>query len=433
MPDSAEKDLAVWTARFASLLHRPTCQLLREVLGQRPCHLVGGALRDLALGQSAHDLDVVVAGGGAAVADRLAERLGSRSIRLGGDRFAAYRVTRQGSPIDIWDRGGAPLEADLRRRDFTIHSFALDLHTGALQDPFSGLDDLARSRLRMTTPEAFADDPLRILRLCRFAAQLEGFRIESATRTQAREAVQDLEGIASERIRTEVELTLSQAHLAPAAELWLELRIVPERLLQASLRPDLHLRLLTELPRALRRLERAAESLPVTARLASARLALVLIQLGGVGSASAAASLESLLRQGFVTKATSRQVARLLALGTLPAVEPKLRWYLHQAGELWPEALSLAAALAESATRATSRPAQMTLAIDLATQRSEEIFDPPVLITGKDLLQQLNLEAGEQLGRILAAIRQRQIEGTITTRAGALELAGQLLSADGHR
>jgi tRNA nucleotidyltransferase/poly(A) polymerase len=433
MPVSAEKDLAVWTARFSSLLHRPTCQLLREVLGHRPCHLVGGVLRDLALGQSAHDLDIVVAGDGAAVADRLAERLGSRSIRLGGDRFAAYRVTRQGSPIDIWDRGAAPLEADLRRRDFTIHSFALDLHSGALQDPFSGLDDLARSRLRMTTPEAFADDPLRILRLCRFAAQLEGFRIESATRTQAREAVPDLEGIASERIRTEIELTLSQTHIAPAAELWLELRIVPEELLQASLEPELHRHLQAELSRTLRRLEKTAESLPVTARLASARLALVLIQLGRIGSASAAASLESLVRQGFVAKATARQVARLLALGTLPTVEPKLRWFLHQAGELWPDALSLAAALEESSTGATGRSAQMTRAIHLATQRAAEIFDPPALITGKDLLLQLNLEAGEQLGRILAAIRQQQIEGTITTRAGALELAGQLLTADGHK
>lgn len=417
-------------AGFASLLHRPTCRLLREILGHKPCHLVGGALRDLALGKPIRDLDIVVAGDGAAVADELAARLGSRSIRLGGHRFAAYRVTRQDAPIDIWDRGAVSLHADLRRRDFTIHSFALDLHTGALHDPYSGIDDLMRKRLRTTTPEAFVDDPLRVLRLCRFAAQIGGSRIDPDTLNQARDSVQDLPGMACERIRTEIELTLSQPRAASGVELWIDLQIVPGILLDTSLSPHLRLRLQTELTRALRALEQAAAALPVTSDLTRARLALLLIQLDRSANLERAAALESLEQHGFVTKAMSRQVSRLLDAGDLPAGEAPQRWFLHRLRELWPEAVSLYVAMASERAKVEPQSGVLRQVIELATQRAEEVFDPPRLISGKDLQRHLDLEPGAQLGRLLGAIRRQQIEGAITTRAGALDLAVELLAAD---
>ena len=67
MMDSTVKRVADLEPRFAELLRHPVCQAVGEILENQPCHLVGGALRDAALGQPLRDLDVVVAGDGAGV------------------------------------------------------------------------------------------------------------------------------------------------------------------------------------------------------------------------------------------------------------------------------------------------------------------------------------------------------------------------------
>ena len=432
MVDSATQRFARLEARFASVLRHPVCQELRRTLGQRPCHLVGGALRDTALGRPFRDLDAVVAGGGAEVADGLAARLGCRSIKVGGHRFAAYRVTRQGFPIDIWDRGTVSLEADLRRRDFTIHSFALDLHSGALRDPFSGLQDLLLGKLRMTSAEAFADDPLRVMRLCRFASQLVDFHTDPATRARARDSAADLVGVAKERIRTEIEETLAQTGAAIAAELWIDLRVFPEALLHYSLEPPARHSLAVELLRSWRVLERTAADLPLASDLTSARTALLLLQLNAVASLDSASALETLRQRNLVTKARSQQVFRLLEAARLPAGESQQRWYLHRLGDLWPAAVSLSDALVDQETDVEHRSARIAQVIALATQKSHEIFDPPGLISGEDLQRHLAIEPGPALGRLLGLVRRRQIEGTITTRAGALAAAARLYAANGQ-
>ncbi|MGH9362036.1 MAG: CCA tRNA nucleotidyltransferase, partial [Thermoanaerobaculia bacterium] len=139
------------------------------------CHLVGGVLRDRLLGLPVKDLDAVVAGGGEQVAARLADELPARLVRLGGKEFAAFRLVARRWVLDLWDREGTSLERDLARRDFTVNSFAWAPASGELADPFGGLDDLARRLLRATTPESFAGDPLRVLRLPRLLVQLPGF------------------------------------------------------------------------------------------------------------------------------------------------------------------------------------------------------------------------------------------------------------------
>ena len=426
----ADSRRLIFKARLIELHGNSLCQMLRELLQDRPCHLVGGALRDAALGHRLRDLDIVVAGDGADVAHSLAERLGSRSIKMGGHRFAAYRIPNAGSPIDIWDRGAVSLEADLYRRDFTIHSFALNLHTGVTYDPFSGLEDLLNGRLRMTSTNAFADDPLRVLRLCRFAAQLTGFRLDPATRERAQESAEALTGVASERIRTELELTLELAGSGIAADLWVAMGVIPEALLQGSLSPSAGRSFQSELSRTWSIFERAAAELSATRDLPSARLALLLILLDRAGCGPAQGALESLQQQGFVTKATVRQVSQLLETGEIPIAEPQQRWFLHRTGILWPVAVSLAAATADSQTASGPKSASYARIVELATRWPEEIFDPTGLISGEDLQQHLSLEPGPLLGRVLAAIRRRQIEGTITSRGRALEVAAQLRAAD---
>jgi fumarate hydratase class II len=191
-------------------------------------HLVGGVVRDALLRVAVHDLDAVVSARGEDISRRLARRLGARWVRLGGERFAAYRlvfqedllreepsseVTGNGvgdeeaaadSMLDLWDREGGSLEADLARRDLTVNALALDLASGQLIDPFGGRSDLAARRLRAVTDDSFTGDPLRVLRLARFAVQLPGFGPDRHTVELARAAAGGLAQIAAERVREEL-------------------------------------------------------------------------------------------------------------------------------------------------------------------------------------------------------------------------------------
>jgi tRNA nucleotidyltransferase/poly(A) polymerase len=96
---------------------------------------------------------------------------------------------------------GMPLEKDLERRDFRCNSIALRLADGQIIDPFNGKDDIKERIIRLTNPQAFPDDPLRILRAARFAAVL-GFSVDRKIYEMAKGI--DLGGISEERIKEEL-------------------------------------------------------------------------------------------------------------------------------------------------------------------------------------------------------------------------------------
>ncbi|MFP5286575.1 MAG: hypothetical protein ACLGI9_12610, partial [Thermoanaerobaculia bacterium] len=141
---------------FRLLLHQPAVRALITAAEGVEVHLVGGVLRDRALGLPVHDFDAVVSGRGKEISERLAETLPARLVLLGGKEFAAYRLVGEDAVVDVWDRAGTSLYQDLARRDFTINSFAFDLRTREVADPFNGLGDLGRRVLRATTGESFS-------------------------------------------------------------------------------------------------------------------------------------------------------------------------------------------------------------------------------------------------------------------------------------
>src|SRR6202035_3586704 len=178
---------------------RPEARALLAAAGPTPCHLVGGALRDLVLGLPFHDVDAVVAGRGGEIAGLLAASLPARLVLLGGKEFAAFRLVGAELVLDLWDRGEASLAADLARRDFTVNSIAWEPGSGAITDPHAGPPALPRRVRRATTPESFAGAPLRVLRLPRLAVQLPGFAAEPATLGLARRTAGRLSEVAAER------------------------------------------------------------------------------------------------------------------------------------------------------------------------------------------------------------------------------------------
>lgn len=153
-------------------------------------YLVGGAVRDNLLGLPVQERDYVVVGASAAQLSALGFVCIDQTFPVfkhphSGDEYA---LARRESKIACGYKGfkvefglDVTIEEDLARRDLTINAIAVD-EVGNIIDPYNGIADLHARRLLHITP-AFADDPVRLLRLARFAAQLWhlGFRITHST------------------------------------------------------------------------------------------------------------------------------------------------------------------------------------------------------------------------------------------------------------
>ena len=147
----------------------------RTALAGRPAWLVGGAIRDRLLGRPATDLDVVIDGDPAQAARAIARTAGRAACFALSEEFGAWRVSARDSSwqVDVEPLRGGSLHADLMLRDFTVNAIAEPLAGGASRSTRSGgLEDLSAGRLRMVAPSAFAEDPLRVLRLARIAVEL---------------------------------------------------------------------------------------------------------------------------------------------------------------------------------------------------------------------------------------------------------------------
>lgn len=177
---------------------------------------VGGSVRDELLGLRPNDLDFTAE----ATEEQFrtafpeAETVGKKFpvFIVDGHEVALTRTERSTGPrtADVEITGlGVPLLCDLARRDFTINSMARDCQTGALIDPFGGLEDLNSRRLRTVFNIAFREDPIRILRGCRLAAKL-GFILESRTAELMAESAHLLEGERKEMIVAELEKMYKQ-------------------------------------------------------------------------------------------------------------------------------------------------------------------------------------------------------------------------------
>lgn len=108
--------------------------------------------------------------------------------------------TRKHKDFIVRSDPGIPIEKDLERRDFRCNSIALRLSDGALIDPFEGQKDIERKIIRLTNPQAFPEDPLRILRAARFSSVLN-FTVDPEIYTISQNI--DLSGLSVERINEE--------------------------------------------------------------------------------------------------------------------------------------------------------------------------------------------------------------------------------------
>jgi poly(A) polymerase len=174
---------------------------------------VGGALRDELLGREVTDIDIAVEGDPEAAARELAKEVRGPVFRL-SEAFGAWRVVerRSGRVYDFAPLQGETIEEDLARRDFTINAMARPSDGDELIDPLGGRADIDSRTLRVIGPEAYESDPLRPLRLARFAAEL-GFSPDPDTERLTAEAAARVPEASGERVFAE----LRRLVLAPGA------------------------------------------------------------------------------------------------------------------------------------------------------------------------------------------------------------------------
>ena len=411
---------------FAQMLQNRSLQLAAEAAGDTACHLVGGALRDAVLGLEFRDLDLVIERDGLSFARQIAARMPARLVELGGDRFAAFRLVADDLTLDIWDRQGAPIESDLNRRDLTIHSLAVEIPGGAVIDPFRGLVDLNDKVLRATSETSFATDPLRVLRLARFAAQLPGFKASQRTLKLATDSAADLDRVAGERIRVELEHLFELPDFLSAAELLVHLTLYPGLWLPHSGHSPAG-RGAEELMTRMRHLELLADQTRGGLKRALARQAVLFTQLPLSAGQTPTEAVDHSQREGLLTKATAKQLKRLLDWDEMPLDTAGQRWFLHRNGSLWPTVACFLAVISQKPGSLAEYQANLAQLEALCLAFGEEIFEPEPLVNGFDLVSRLGLPEGSTLGRILSTIQRRQVEGRLADRDEALALAKKLV------
>ena len=474
-------------------------ELLRQAaaaLGGQEAWLVGGAVRDLLLGRATKDIDLAVAGDALATARRVAERLGGTFVPLDEAHQVARVVLPQGEGwwLDFSALRG-PLEEDLARRDCTINALALPLEAalrsdweGQLQDPLGGRRDLRDRLLRAASDAAFGEDPARLLRVIRLAAQLD-FAVEPGTRLLLKRDAALLGSVAPERLRDELCLILATPRaywaLRELDAVGILARLLPEMEPTRGVgQPSEHhwdvfdhlLRTVEAAqailgqgpppwvsPQALAPLPRPPELAGYfegdwggVPRGTLLKLAALLHDVAkpetkapdakgrmrflghpALGAQRAEACLKRLRFSRAATELTCALVLHHLrptqmSHQVIPSDRAIYRYY-RDLGEAAIPGLYLAGA-DWLATRGPSLEMEPWLAylrrvdhvLGQYLHRPERVF-PPSLVDGNDLMAALDLAPGPLIGRLLAAVREAQGAGEAATRSRALEVAAQAL------
>lgn len=198
-----------------------TLQATTDLLGLES-YVIGGYVRDLILQRPTKDIDVTVVGSGITLAKAVAKALGKGTSLAVYKTFGTAQVKHGDTEVEFvgarresYNRDSrnpiveeGTLEDDQRRRDFTVNALALSLNSdrfGELVDPFNGLQDMADHILRtpLDPDITFSDDPLRMMRAIRFAAQLQ-FTIHPETLKSITRNAERIDIITRERISEEL-------------------------------------------------------------------------------------------------------------------------------------------------------------------------------------------------------------------------------------
>jgi poly(A) polymerase len=447
--------------RQAILEHPLLSPILEQATARNePVYLVGGVLRDLALGIEPKDLDIA-SPHPYEMALYFAERYGSRVVSLGKEATPTYRIPLEGMRMDWVGLHDGSLEADLARRDFTVDAIGYDPESRRILDPTGGVNDLKDRCIRMASPAAFSDDPVRILKSYRLLAQLPGFHLDPDTERALEAQAPALVDVAPERLQVELErlfraLRPSAAVPGMAASGVLFILVPELKPLRGLDQNDYHhTDVLSHSIEALGFCDEPLRfpkemGLPVFTedQILVLRLAALLHDTGkwatrsvgedgrvhfyGHPKPSADTALEVLRRlrfsnsvAGAVSDLCLNHLRPLALIKTAPR-KTAIRRLIHSVGDLLPILLALAYA-DKWAARGKDRDENLQdlkhlskEVMDTALLEGPELRHLPKLVDGLHAMGLLGLKKpGPELGKALDALMEKQVEGTITGRAPA--------------
>ena len=441
----------------------PQLQLIRQLhaFAERrgvQLYLVGGSVRALLLNQPLTDLDFALADDAIAFAKAFADKIDEAFVKLEEQPPTARIVIRDTRlTLDFAGFRAETLEADLRLRDLTINAMALNLSSLLTKpdvnpiDPCDGFSDLQTQTLHFPSEGVVIDDPLRLLRVYRFAAQL-GFEMPEATINLIRLHKDRLPQVSSERIRDELIKILNvenaSTHLRRMDETHLLSQIIPEieeirGLAQNSLDHSLLALEMFEtkpMPSALQSYQSQIEAylneqlIYNLYRRQILKLALLLYK-GGV---EMAVQITRRLRLGRKSAQLMRCLAEnhlylmnLIDIDSQTERRVMIR-FLRDAGDDWLGVLLLSYAILRASHDDIHHADELMKQVaDLYYGEIGPIIERGRLITGNDILQTFGTMPGVEIGRILRHIEDLQFEGEIETPDEALEAVCTFLQNHG--
>lgn len=387
-------------------------------------HLVGGSVRDALLGRKADylDLDFVLPDHAIETARAIARQYKAGFVVLDPKNQIA-RVVFEQATVDFAQQVGNSLEADLHRRDFTVNAIAYHPHTEQVFDPLGGCADLEQRVLRMIAADNLADDPLRLLRAYRQAAQL-GFTLDEQTRTTIHQLAPLLGKVAAERVRGELDSLLSKAEGTPLMKLAWEDNVLCTWLPQLS---AVQIRQLVAVDEAAVRFQ---EHRPEFAKLFAQwikeqtppgfhRSWFKAAKLSRILSPEVAIA-EAEMTHFKYSRAEQQAVLAILRgwkyLTAIAQGEDSRQQQYHLFKTVGHSFIALAlVGLAEGIS-----VARLDMLIDRFLNPADPVAHPRPLISGRDLIQQLQLRPGPHIGDLLAAVELAHAEGLVRSPSEAL-------------
>lgn len=375
-------------------------------------YLVGGSVRDALLQRQQQflDLDFVLPKEAIATARKIANLYRGGFVILDEAREIA-RVVFDWGTLDLAQQEGSSLETDLTRRDFTINAIACNLDLRELVDPLGGLQDLQQGIIRAVSYQNLEDDPLRLLRAYRQAAQLN-FTIEAETRTAIRERVFLLKTIAAERVQAELNYTF----IASQKNKWLSLAIedgllkfwLPDAAISAEQLNALDKGIEYCLKSGLKHPELTV--MAHLATLAARDRDLAEIQLTQLKYSRAQIKA--------VTK-TIKHLPQLQQMSCPMSLREQYFWFLS-VKDIFP--ILVARAIATRVSKQILAPL-----IQRYLDSGDCVVYPQCLVRGNDLIRELNLKPSPLIGELLTEIQIAQIESKISTPQQAIDFARSIL------
>jgi tRNA nucleotidyltransferase (CCA-adding enzyme) len=410
----------------------------------RTTYLVGGNVRDALLGRHAEylDLDFVMPTGAVKTAQTMAAHYQAGFVLLDADRQIA-RVVFENATVDFAQQVGDSLEEDLRRRDFTVNAIAYSPHTDQILDLVEGQADLQRRTIRMVSPENLKEDPLRLLRAYRQAAQL-GFAVDPATQQTVRQLAPLLRSIAPERIQSEIAYLLSTAKGTPFLALAFEDRLLAHWFPHATAAKLVQVAGVDHAAIALAQ-RRSAFGQELLGWLrdqqkisGTGRSWLKVAKLACLVAEDLDAAEQDLWRLKYsraevqAVLSVIRAVPQIQALPHSPSSDQtsqtpdsrRAQYHLFRhIGFAFPALAAVAIAQGTSLER-------IVPLFDRFLTPDDPVAHPISLLSGRDLITQLNLRPSPQIGQLIEAIQLARAEGLLHSRSEALEFAKAQLAAE---